>query len=118
MRADEAAADAHDRHAVLAFVADDAVYWFSDESSHLGKAAVERAIGDNFESIYDETYVIDQLRWLCRTDDVAVCVYSSGGPGVVDGERVGGSGRGTNVLRRDDDRWAVAHEHLSKGPAS
>jgi ketosteroid isomerase-like protein len=53
MRAYEAAADAHDLHAVLAFIADDAVYWFSNESSHLGKAEVERAIGDNFESIHD-----------------------------------------------------------------
>jgi ketosteroid isomerase-like protein len=118
MRAYEAAARDHDLDALLPLVADEAVYWFSNESSHVGKPAVERAIRSNFESFHAETYEIDQLRWLCQTEDVAVCVYRFRWTAVIEGQPAAGSGRGTNVLRREDDRWLLVHEHLSRGPAT
>jgi ketosteroid isomerase-like protein len=117
MSAYEAAARAHDLKAILALVHPDAVYWFSTETSHVGKQAIEEAIRANFDSIVGETYEVDQLRWLARTDDVAVCLYRFTWTGTVDGRPVGGTGRGTNVLCRSGDDWLIVHEHLSRGPA-
>jgi len=116
MSAYEGAAGAHDLEATLALIHPDAVYWFSNESSHVGKHAVGQAIRANFDSIADGTYRIDQLRWVARTDDVAVCVYRFTWTGTIDGREVGGAGRGTNVLRRSGSTWLVIHEHLSRGP--
>ena len=117
MLAYEAAAEAHDLEAMLQLVHPEAVYWFSNETSHVGKEAVAQAIRANFDSIVGETYRIDQLRWLARTDEVAACVYRYTWTGTVDGRAIGGTGRGTNVLCRAGDAWLVIHEHLSRGPA-
>jgi len=110
-----ARAAAHDLDGMLALIADDAVYWFSNESTHVGKLAVAEAIRINFETITDETYELDDLRWIATSDDVAVCTYAFKWTGTIGGHQVGGAGRGTNVLRRDGEQWLVVHEHLSKG---
>ena len=75
MAAYERATAAHDLPATLAMIDDEAVYLFSDESSHVGKAAVERVLRHNFKLIEGESYSIDNLTWLARSDDVAACVY-------------------------------------------
>jgi uncharacterized protein (TIGR02246 family) len=115
MRAYEAATNAHDLDATLALIADDAVYLFSDQSSHIGKEAIGKALRANFAAIRNETYSIGEPRWLALSDDVAACVYTFDWSGEVDGGPAAGSGRGTSVLRRIDGNWRVAHEHLSRG---
>lgn len=117
MSAYEAAAEAHDLEAMLELIHPDAVYWFSNETSHVGKSAVAEAIRANFDSIEGESYRIDQLRWLAKTDEVAVCVYRYTWTGKISGQAAGGTGRGTNVLSRTGDAWVVIHEHLARGPA-
>ena len=106
---------AHDLETVLSFIAEDAVYLFSNETCHAGKEAVRAAIANNFDMIKNETYGTSKLRWLARTDDLAVGVYEYAWSGDVHGERVSGGGRGTTVLRRRGDRWEIVHEHLSRG---
>ena len=100
---------------MLSFVADDAVYLFSNESCHVGKDAVRGAIARNFDAIKNETYGTSKLRWLVRTDELAVGVYEYAWSGDIHGERMSGGGRGTTVLRRRGDRWEILHEHLSRG---
>jgi ketosteroid isomerase-like protein len=78
---------------------------------------VELAIKHNFDNITDENYRIENLRWIARSDELAVCVYRFSWSGLVGGQPVGGSGRGTNVLRNTSDGWAIVHEHLSNGEA-
>lgn len=107
--------DAHRLEPTLAMIADDAVYLFSDGTSHVGKAAIADALAKNFAAIGYETYRIRDVRWLVRTGDVATCVYVFEWSGVIDGKPASGSGRGTSVLRRDGESWLVVHEHLSKG---
>jgi ketosteroid isomerase-like protein len=107
--------DAHRLEATLAMIADDAVYLFSDETSHVGKAAVAGVLAKNFAAITDERYRIGDVRWLLRTNDAAMCVYVFEWSGVIDGKPTAGGGRGTSVIRRDGERWLVVHEHLSKG---
>lgn len=117
MSAYEAAAEAHDLEAMLELIHPDAVYWFSNETSHVGKSAVTEAIRANFDSIEGESYRIDQLRWLAKTDEVAVCVYRYTWTGKIGGQTASGTGRGTNVLSHTGDGWVVIHEHLARGPA-
>lgn len=99
----------------LELIDDDAVYWFSDGSSHVGKPAIERAIRRNFEAIQDETYRISDVVWVARSADVAACVYRYDWSGIIRGAPASGSGRGTSVLARKGDAWVVVQEHLSKG---
>jgi ketosteroid isomerase-like protein len=117
MAAYETAASTHDLSATLRLIDRDALYWFSNSASHVGRAAVEQAIEHNFDTITDETYRIENLRWIARSDKVAVCVYGFSWSGLVGGQAVGGSGRGTNVLRNTSHGWAIVHEHLSHGEA-
>ena len=107
--------DAHRLEATLAMIADDAVYLFSDGTSHVGKAAIADVLARNFAAIGDETYRIGDVRWLLQTSDAAMCVYVFEWSGIIDGMPASGGGRGTSVLRRDSESWLVVHEHLSKG---
>jgi uncharacterized protein (TIGR02246 family) len=115
MHAYEAATNAHDLEGTLALIADDAVYLFSDQSSHVGKDAIRAVLQANFVAISNETYSIHELRWLAESDEVAACVYAFDWSGEIDGKPARGNGRGTSVLRRVDGSWRVAHEHLSSG---
>jgi ketosteroid isomerase-like protein len=102
----------------LSLIDDNAVYWFSDGTSHVGKDAIARAIRRNFEAIKDETYKISDIVWVAQSSDVAACIYRFVWSGVIGGAPAAGSGRGTSVLVRRGDSWVVAHEHLSKGRTS
>jgi uncharacterized protein (TIGR02246 family) len=115
MRAYEAAANRHDLQATLDLIGEDAIYLFSDQSSHVGKQAIRRAIQTNFDAIKAETYRIEHLRWLASSDSVAACVYEFYWRGEVDGKPAEGQGRGTSVLKRVDGNWQIVHEHLSRG---
>lgn len=99
----------------FSMIAEDAVYWFSNESHHVGKAAVEKAIRHNFETIKEETYRILDVQWIVETEDTAVGLYRFEWSGKINGKPASGAGRGTTVLRRNGDSWLIAHEHLSKG---
>jgi ketosteroid isomerase-like protein len=99
----------------LRLIDENAIYWFSDGTAHVGKAAIERAIRRNFELIKDETYRISDVVWVVQSPDLAACTYRFDWSGILRGERASGSGRGTSVLARRGDAWVVVHEHLSKG---
>ncbi|MFQ5919684.1 MAG: YybH family protein [Thermoplasmata archaeon] len=111
----ERATDSHDLDGVLSMIDDDAIYLFSDESVHVGRQAVERVLRRNFDLIQDESYSIDNLRWLASSDEVAACVYDFSWSGTIKGQEASGSGRGTSVIRRLGNEWKVVHEHLSRG---
>jgi len=102
----------------LRLIDENAVYWFSDGTSHIGKAAVERAIRRNFEAIKDETYKMTDVVWVAQSDDVAACIYRFDWSGTIRGAPASGWGRGTSVLARKGDSWVVVHEHLSKGESA
>jgi ketosteroid isomerase-like protein len=99
----------------LSMIADDAVYWFSDGSVHVGKPAIEIVLRRNFELIKDETYLVSDVKWVAQSDEVAVCVYRYDWAGVIHGQPASGFGRGTSVIKRNGVSWLVVHEHLSKG---
>lgn len=113
MRRYERANNRRDIDGVMAAIADDATYWFSD-GSHRGIDAIKRAIERTFATISDETYEIQDLEWVVFTDEAAACRYRFAWSGLVRGEPRSGQGRGTNVVVRRDGSWRMLHEHLSQ----
>jgi ketosteroid isomerase-like protein len=101
---------------VLAFIAPEASYWFSD-GSHYGHAQIRDALKRTFDLIQDETYSIRDVTWIVAHDDVAVCRYRFSWVGVVNGSPRWGSGRGTNVFGRHENSWLIEHEQLTSDSA-
>lgn len=112
IRAYEQATNSHDIANLRPLIASEAVYWFSD-GSHRGRDAVLVAIAETFAIIRDETYRIEGLEWIARSENHAVCRYQFSWNGNIDGQPRSGTGRGTNVLVKTDEAWQVLHEHLS-----
>jgi ketosteroid isomerase-like protein len=106
----------HQFDAVAPLIAADAVYWFSD-GSHRGLASIRLAFERTWSIIQDEYYAIDDVEWLTVEGRSATCIYTFRWRGRIDGAIRAGSGRGTSVLRKVDERWQVVHEHLSPWPA-
>jgi hypothetical protein len=69
----------------------------------------------NFHGIEDDTYDVHDLTWLAENDGIAACVFSFEWTGRMNGEAVGGRGRGATVLKRVGGEWRIVHEHLSQG---
>ena len=115
MRTYEAAANAHDLESTLGMIADDAVYLFSDQSSHIGKAAIAKALKANFDALQLETYRMRNMTWLAASDEVAACVYQFDWTAEIDGQPASGDGRGTSLPHKVNGHWQVVHEHLSRG---
>ena len=108
----ERAANSHDVGRVLALIAEDATYWFTD-GSYRGREEIAGALERTFATIHEEVYEIRELEWVALTDELAACRYHFFWRGVVDGQPSSGRGRGTNVVVRRDAAWQVHHEHLS-----
>jgi ketosteroid isomerase-like protein len=115
MRLYEQATQSHNLEATLALIDEEAIYLFSDQSTHAGKQAIEQALRHNFVTIQDETYRISNLTWIARSAEVAVCIYDFAWSGLINGQPASGSGRGTSVLQRHGESWRMIHEHLSRG---
>lgn len=99
---------------VAPLIADHALYWFSDGSSHEGIDAIRQAFESNWRAIRDEVYRIEDVRWLAKESDLAVCVYRFRWEGEGRAGPIAGEGRGTAVLQRINGSWRVVHEHLSR----
>lgn len=107
----------HDFDQLTDLIAPDAVFWFTD-GSHRGIEAIRAA----FEATWrvmgeDERYWLDELQWIAEGETAAACTYRFNWTAAPEGKPLSGSGRGTTVLKRVDDRWWIVHEHLSAGPA-
>lgn len=112
MRAYEAANNSRVLDRVLAHIAPDASYWFSD-GSHYGHAEIRVALQDTFDAIQDEVYSIHDLAWVAVGTDIAVCRYHFSWTGLVQGQPRSGTGRGTNVLVKYESGWLIEHEQLT-----
>jgi ketosteroid isomerase-like protein len=116
MREYEKVSAAHDLEGTLDLIDDNAVYFFSNETSHIGKPRIRQAIERNFDAIKLEVYELHDLECVLETSEAAVCLYEYRWSGEVGGTAMSGGGRGTSVLRRAGESWKVTHEHLSRGP--
>lgn len=105
----------HDFDLLTDLIAPDATFWFSD-GTHRGIAEIRAAFERTWTALADETYWLDQLDWIAEGDSAASCTYRFNWKTTIDGKPASGSGRGTTVLKRVDDRWWIVHEHLSRNP--
>ena len=97
-------------------IAPDATFWFTS-STHIGIAAIRAAFEATWQMMgKDEHYWLDQHDWIAESDSAAACTYRFNWTATLNGEAMSGSGRGTSVLKRVDDRWWIVHEHLSRWP--
>jgi len=112
IKAYEKANNSHIWSNVEPFIADNATYWFTD-GSFSGIEEIKGAIKSTFDKIQDETYTISDVQWPTQSDSIAVCTYIFHWEGTVDGVKRSGSGRGTNVLVKNNVAWQIVHEHLS-----
>jgi ketosteroid isomerase-like protein len=109
----EQATNSHDFEKVKPLIADDAVYWFSDGSFN-GIEAIEKAFNATWERIQNETYSITNVRWISKTDNLGVCLYEFHWGGDINGNKLSGSGRSTNVISKLKTKWQMTHEHLKE----
>jgi hypothetical protein len=57
-------------------IADDAVFWFND-GSFSGKYAIKKAFNQTWAlEIQDEKYWLDNIIWLAKGEEFAVCTFS------------------------------------------
>ena len=105
----------HDFDLLIDLIAPDATFWFSD-GTHRGLAEIRAAFEATWRALGDETYWLDQREWIAEGDSAAACTYRFNWKATINGVPASGSGRGTTVLKRVNDRWWIVHEHLSRMP--
>jgi ketosteroid isomerase-like protein len=101
---------------VAPLIAVDAIYWFND-GSFQGLDQIQAAFEKTWNMIQDEHYAIENVHWIAASQDIAVCIYIFRWQGLINGHPKSGTGRGTSVLRKENEGWVVTHEHLSPMPA-
>jgi len=111
----EKATNSHDFTQVRPLIAEDALYYFSDETL-TGIIEIENAFKRTWSNIQAEIYTITDTHWLVSTNDTAICVYGFHWSGLVNGTSKAGHGRGTNILQNQGGVWKMIHEHLSGEP--
>lgn len=112
----EAALASQDWIVVAPLISDEARVVFSDGSLHGGKDAIRTAYERNFAAIKNEDYRIENVHWLIETSDSAAYMFDFYWSGVIQGREASGSGRGTAILARKDDRWVLVAEQLGPFP--
>ena len=104
-----------DMPGALALLTDDVVLFYSNGTAIWGKEAFASNMTAAWRMITDYTYKTAEAAWVVESDTVAAVIYTLTWTGKVNGNAVGGEGRGTRVLQRDGMGWRIAHEHLSGG---
>lgn len=85
---------------------------FSNGTVHKGKPEVRTAFEMNFSLIKDEEYSISDMHWVMIGSEMAVYLFDFSWSGIINDQQASGSGRGTSVLIRENDKWQLLVEHL------
>ncbi|MEM7102748.1 MAG: nuclear transport factor 2 family protein [Bacteroidota bacterium] len=95
-------------------VHDNANVIFSNGKVNKGKSAVQAAFEHNFTAIKNETFVIENVNWLHKSSVIAVYTFEYKWEGIFNGQKIGGQGVGTSVLKLEEGHWQLLSEHLGK----
>lgn len=96
---------------------EDACVTFSNGAVHKGRVEVRKAFEKNFSLIKDETYFITNVHWVLRSLETAVYLFDFNWNGIINDQPASGSGRGTSVLIKENDKWKLLVEHLGPKPS-
>jgi ketosteroid isomerase-like protein len=106
----------HHRFAdIESLISPNARFWFSSGTFH-GMNQIQSAFEKTWNLIQNEFYWLTDLEWIAESETSATCIYTFNWKGMIDGQERNGSGRGTSVLRKEDNNWKIVHEHLSNFP--
>jgi hypothetical protein len=105
----------HSWEQIAPCVTEDAAFIFT-EDTFVGKLAAKAAFEKTFKLIEQEVFSLHDIAWTVVTKDVATCRYEFRWKGLISGQESSGGGRGTSILRKVDDLWLIAHEHLGPYP--
>ena len=88
-------------------------YWFTNKSCTTLEEV--RAFFENaWDTIKEEVYAAKDVQWISVDEHTATCLYTFHFEGYMNGEFVSGSGRATNVFVKEEGKWKLIHEHLSR----
>lgn len=114
LKAYEQAANSRDFTKVAPFIADKAVFVFTNGTFE-GRPAIQQAFEDTWQKIRDEQYSISNVIWTKTGYRNAACTYKFRSDGMVGGQRQVYEGTGTSMFRRIDGNWRITKEELKKG---
>ncbi|WP_244446239.1 YybH family protein [Devosia riboflavina] len=105
----------HDFALLIPLIDPKASFWFSS-GTYEGHEATRDAFERTWQRLANETYWLEDLRWIARSAEAASCIYRFHWRATIEGQVVEGKGRGTTVLARGESGWHIVHEHLSAFP--
>jgi ketosteroid isomerase-like protein len=104
-----------DMEAALSFLTHEVVFFYSNGSALIGKDAFSNLMTASWKIVEDYAYSTADQVWIAQSDATAAVIYSFTWTGKANGQAIGGGGRATRVLTKDESGWRIAHEHLSTG---
>lgn len=105
----------HDFALLLPLISPEASFWFSS-GTYQGHETVREAFERTWQSLANETYWLEDLRWIAQGSKAASCIYRFHWRATIEGRSAEGKGRGTTVLAKGENGWRIVHEHLSGFP--
>lgn len=110
----EKATNSHDFEKLKPLIDSKATYWFTD-GSFKGHKEIENAIKGTWDKIRNEKYKIQRAQIIFLDNKSSGIKYEFLWEGIVRGKVQKGSGRGTNIITKNQSgKLQVVHEHLSK----
>lgn len=110
----EAALKTQDWTKVDPLIHKDACVTFSNGTIHIGKAAVQKAFENNFSLIKSEEYAMQNIHWVIKNESTTVYLFDYFWQGLINEKSVSGNGRGTAVLVKEEEKWLLLTENLSR----
>jgi len=83
-----------------------------NDGTYIGKEPVSKAFIETFNKIKNEKYKINNLRWIYVKENSASCIYNFSWSGIINKIEKKGSGRGSSVLIKENNKWSIILEHL------
>lgn len=87
---------------------------FSDGSVHNGIDQIKIAFEKNFNAIKSEKYAMENVRWILKKEDHSVYVFEYHWTGIINGKSHSGSGIGSSIIIKENEKWKLVTEHLGR----
>ncbi len=110
----EAALASQDWSQVSPLIHKEAIVTFSDGSIHEGIDKIQIAFERNFKLIKSEKYEVLNVEWVEKEESNAQYNFHFKWEGYINGELMGGSGKGSCQLIKDKGNWLLWREELSR----
>ncbi|KMJ57351.1 cag pathogenicity island protein Cag4 [Bacillus sp. LL01] len=89
------------------------VYWFTNKTC-TSLEDIRSFFENAWDTIKEEVYAAKDVQWIAVGERTATCLYTFHYEGYMNGEFISGSGRATNVFVKEEGKWKLIHEHLSR----